>query len=181
VYVQVVTYSLEGITEGEYLDTASRLAPRFANLPGLLAKIWLENPGGNRYGAVYFWDDLESMERFDNSDLFEDGTPELTDLVAEEFGVLENLTAMTQPVLEILEPRLAPAPPPAKRAAVKHTGVKAGQPAAKRTPPPRRASTATPPTKKAPAKKAPAKKAPAKAAKKAAKAPAKKAAKRVRR
>ena len=104
-YVQLVTYGLEGISEDEYLDVAHGLAPRYAALPGLLAKIWLENPGGNRYGAVYFWEDAESMERFGNSDLFEGDTAEFTDFVFEEFRVLENLTVQTQPVLEIVESR----------------------------------------------------------------------------
>jgi heme-degrading monooxygenase HmoA len=104
-FVQVVIFSLEGISEEGYLDVANNLAPRFAGLPGLLAKVWLENPGANRYGAVYFWEDAESMERFGDSDLFEGETPEFADFISEEFRVLDNLTAQTQPVLEILEPR----------------------------------------------------------------------------
>lgn len=148
-FVQVVTHSLEGISEDEYLDVAHRLAPRTADLSGLLAKIWLENPGGNRYGAIYFWDDLESMERFSDSDLFEGRVPEFTDLNVEEFGVLENLTAETQPVLEILAPpRRATAAP----AAPSPSAIKAAQaPPRKRTPPPRKtaASTAERPAKSA--------------------------------
>ena len=177
-YVQVVTYSLEGISEDGYLDVANRLAPRVAGLPGLLAKLWLENAGGNRYGAVYFWDDLEAMERFSNSDLFEGEVPEFTDFVAEEFGVLENLTAMTQPVLEILEARPGPVPAPPQPVAAKKVGTGAGAPARKRTPParpsPQKAPAAKVPAKKAPAKKAPAAKVPATKAP-AAKVPVKKA------
>jgi heme-degrading monooxygenase HmoA len=104
-YVQLITFNLEGIDEEEYLDTAHRLAARIADQPGLLAKLWLENEGGNRYGGVYFWDDLESMERFSRSDLFEGRVPEFSNLSVEEFGVLENLTALTQPMLEVLEPK----------------------------------------------------------------------------
>ena len=136
-FVQVVTYSLEGISEEGYLDVANGVAPRYAGLPGLLAKIWLENPGGNRYGAVYFWEDAESMERFGNSDLFEGDTEEFVEFLSEEFKVLENLTAMTQPVLQILEGggRATPAPrtaAPAKKAAAGTTAAAAR----KRTPPP---------------------------------------------
>jgi heme-degrading monooxygenase HmoA len=148
VYIQVITYSLEGIDEEEYLDVANELAARIAGVPGLLAKLWLENSAGNRYGGIYFWDDLESMQRFGQSDLFEGRVPEFADSVVEEFGLLENLTAMTQPVLEILEPRrgpaaAAPAPAPAPALAAptaQAAGVAARQPSVrKRTPPPRKA------------------------------------------
>ena len=179
-FVQVVTYSLEGISEEGYLDVANGVAPRYSGLPGLLAKVWLENPGGNRYGAVYFWEDAESMDRFGRSDLFEGDTDEFTDLVSEEFKVLENLTAMTQPVLEILEGpgrtaavaarTPAPSAAPAKAAP-------AGPPArTTRTPPPPKKAGATtkgaakaPKTAKVPAT---AKAAKASATAKAAKAPA---------
>ena len=176
-YIQVITYSLEGIDEEEYLDVANELAARIAGVPGLLAKLWLENSAGNRYGGIYFWDDLESMQRFGQSDLFEGLVPEFADSVVEEFGVLENLTAMTQPVLEILEPRRGPtaaAAVPAAAPAVptaKAAGIAARQPSArKRTPPVRKAPAATgtatpaPSVKEAAAKKATSKKAAAKKA-----------------
>ncbi|MDQ3979185.1 MAG: YdhR family protein, partial [Actinomycetota bacterium] len=165
-FVQVVTYSLEGISEEGYLDVANGVAPRYSGLPGLLAKVWLENPGGNRYGAVYFWEDAESMERFGRSDLFEGDTDEFTDLVSEEFKVLENLTAITQPVLEILEGRGRTAAA-AARTPARSKATPAGPPArTKRTPPPPKKAGAT--TKGA-AKTAKATKAPAG---KAVKAPA---------
>lgn len=170
-YIQVITYSLEGIDEEEYLDVANELAARIAGVPGLLAKLWLENSAGNRYGGIYFWDDLESMQRFGRSDLFEGRVPEFADSVVEEFGLLANLTAMTQPVLEILEPRrgpaaVAPAPAPAPAASTAPpAAITARQPSArKRTPPPRKApapgrAARVPSGKKAVAKKAVGKKA----------------------
>ncbi len=107
-YVQVVTYGLGEIDEGEYFDVANDVAPRFAGMPGLLAKLWLGNTDESRYGAVYLWDDRESMERFVHSDLFEAFNPEFAEVAVEDFDVLENLTAVTQPVLQILEPRRQP-------------------------------------------------------------------------
>lgn len=153
-HIQYVAYSLEGISEEEYLDVAHRLAPRTAGLPGLLAKVWLENPGANRYGAIYFWEDLESMERFTNSDMYEGRVPEFADLISEEFSVLENLTGITQPLLEIVEARRPPtgAPTPAPSLA----GVQQPAPTTKkRTPPPGRAPAAKAPAKKAGAATAP--------------------------
>jgi outer membrane biosynthesis protein TonB len=182
VYVQFIAFSLDGITEEQYLDVANRVAPRAAGLPGLLAKLWLENPGANRYGAIYFWDDLESMERFVDSSLFEGEVPEFSDFTVEEFEVLENLTAMTQPALEIVPPRSTGAPPPpAEPPPPKATQatVKERTPPA-RTPPARKASAKKTSAKKVPAKKVPAKKVSAQKAP-AKKAPAKKAAKKLSR
>ena len=109
-YVQVVTYGLGEMSEGEYLDVANEIAPRFSRTPGLQAKIWLEDPEVGRYGALYFWDDRESMERFMHSDLFEETNPDFVEVESEGFGVLENLTAQTQPVLQVVEERRRGAP-----------------------------------------------------------------------
>jgi heme-degrading monooxygenase HmoA len=111
--VQIVTYNLNGISEGDYLDVANQLAARFSALPGLLAKIWLEDPESNTYGGIYLWDDEESMQRFLRSDLFEGTNPEFSNVTSQDFNVFENLTRQTQPVLEVLEePARAYAPPP---------------------------------------------------------------------
>ena len=138
-HVQVVTYGLDGMPESDYLDIANELAPNFSAIPGLQAKIWLEDPDRGRYGAVYFWEDKESMERFLRSDLFEGTNPDFLDVESEGFSILENLTAQTQPVIELVQSRrAAPArrPPVASKAAI-----------------PPKASTGRAPAKKAPAKK----------------------------
>ncbi|HEX2275086.1 MAG TPA: YdhR family protein [Acidimicrobiales bacterium] len=168
-YVQVVTYGLAGISEREYLDVANDVASRFAAMPGLQAKIWLEDPDRGRYGAIYLWDDRESMERFLASDLFETTNPDFVDVHSGGFEVLEHLTAQTQPVLELLP-------------AARQVSRRAAERPAKKAPPTAGASTGTaarriPVTTKSPAKAvAPTKKATA-ASKKAAKAAPKKAVK----
>ena len=109
-YVQVVTYALDGMQESEYLDICNELTPSFSSVPGLPAKIWLDDPDRGRYGAVYFWEDKESMERFLRSNLFEGTNAEFVDMESEGFAVLENLTAQTQPVLDVIPTRRGPAP-----------------------------------------------------------------------
>ncbi|MDQ4131799.1 MAG: YdhR family protein [Actinomycetota bacterium] len=186
-YVQVVTYGLAGISESEYLSVANDIAARFSAMPGLQAKLWLENPGQGRYGAIYLWDDRESMERFLHSGLFEAANTTFADVESEGFSVLENLTAQTQPVLEVIEPRRRPAaarqdrvapatrvsplPAPGAGGARKipvSTSAPAKKASAKKAPAKKasanKASAKKAPTKKAPAQKAPAKKAPAKKA-----------------
>jgi hypothetical protein len=137
-HIQVVTYALDGMPESDYLDLANDLAPSFSAIPGLLAKIWLDDPDRGRYGAVYFWDDKATMERFLHSDLFEGTNPEFVDVDSEGFAILENLTAQTQPVLEVVEARRRPAP---SRSAgpVKQPG----RPAAKAATPAKKARTST--------------------------------------
>ena len=185
-YVQVVTYGLAGITEGEYLDVANSVAPRFSGMPGLLAKLWLGNTEEGRYGAVYFWEDREAMERFLRSDLFEAFNPEFADVAVEDFDVLENLTAATQPVLQLLEPkRQPPARTPSPAAPRKAIAGRAASSGARRVPVTSKAATKA--TKKVtkrtttPAEKAPrTAKGAAGAARKAATPAAKKTAKKSR-
>ena|SRR5215212_8531710 len=108
-YVQVVSYALDGMPESDYLDLANELAPSFSGIPGLQAKIWLDDPDRGRYGAVYFWDDKAAMDRFLRSNLFEGTNAEFTEVESEGFAILENLTAQTQPVLEVVESGRRPA------------------------------------------------------------------------
>ena len=148
-HVQIVTFNLDGITEGDYIDVASRLAPRFASLPGLLAKVWLESPSSGTYGAIYFWEDEDAMNRFLATDLFEGTSPEFVNFTADDFSVLANLTRATQPVLTVLEDVALRTRAPARTAAVTEERA-ARAPAAKA--PARKASTTKAPARKAPAR-----------------------------
>ncbi len=144
-YVQIVTYNLNEVSEQDYIDIAHQVAAQFNSMPGLLAKVWLGESESNSFGAVYFWDDRESMERFTRSDLFEATYPGFANVASEGYGVYEHLTKATQPMLDILEdaqvveegwtgapastvePTAAPpAPPSPKRAAKKARGAKKG-------------------------------------------------------
>ena len=148
-HVQIVTFNLGGMSEGEYIDVASRLAPQFAGLSGLLAKVWLESPDAGVYGAVYFWNDEEAMERFLATDLFEGTNPSFANFSTEDFSVLENLTRATQPVLTVLEDRSPSGRAPA-RPAVTAGGGAAPAPAPAPAPEARaRVTKVTTPTGKA--------------------------------
>jgi heme-degrading monooxygenase HmoA len=111
-YVQIVTYNLNGVSEQDYIDIAHQVAPQFAAMSGLHAKVWLRNEGSNTYGAVYFWEDQESQERFVASDLFEGTYPGFVNVTSEGYEVYEHLTRTTQPMLEIMEEEAGWAPPP---------------------------------------------------------------------
>ena len=51
-HAQVITFGLNGITEEQFREACGADAPTFANLPGLLAKIWLRDPETNTFGPV---------------------------------------------------------------------------------------------------------------------------------
>jgi len=111
-YVQIVTYDLNGVTEQDYIDIAHQVASQFDAMGGLQAKVWLRNPDSDSFGAVYFWDDSEAQERFAASDLFEGTYPGFANVVSEGYEVYDQLTRATQPVLDIVEEEAGWAPPP---------------------------------------------------------------------
>lgn len=102
-HVQVVTFNLQGVSGEEYHEGCKGETGVFADLPGLLAKIWLRDPDENVYGAVYLWADREHYEAYVNGEIFkailEDDS--LSGVVSRNFGVYEDLTAQTSPGLSL--------------------------------------------------------------------------------
>jgi hypothetical protein len=90
-HIKIVTFRLREMDEAGYRAVCSELAPAFAEVPGLLTKIWLGDPAGNTYGGVYLFRDVESAEAY-----------RFADVTVRDFGVYEDLTAVTQPGLEIV-------------------------------------------------------------------------------
>jgi len=52
-----------------YEAHAERIAPGFAGLPGLIAKVWLGDAGEETYGGVYLWTDRASAEAYAEGEL----------------------------------------------------------------------------------------------------------------
>ena len=69
-HVQIIEFHLNDMSDGEYLEACEQLAPAFAAIPGLLAKVWLADPATGTYGGVYLFRDRRAMENFRRSDLF---------------------------------------------------------------------------------------------------------------
>jgi heme-degrading monooxygenase HmoA len=67
--VQIVQFQLAGIGPAEYESEAERIAPAFARLPGLIAKVWLADRGDDTYGGVYLWADRAAAEAYAEGDL----------------------------------------------------------------------------------------------------------------
>lgn len=103
-HVQIVTFDVTGLTDEGYLEAGAQLAPAIAEMPGLIAKIWLAEPEGNGYGGVYLWRDRAAMEGYIASDLFQAvaAFPHFTNIASRDFAVHEDLTRVTQPGLPVL-------------------------------------------------------------------------------
>lgn len=62
--VLIVNFKLDGIPAEAWEQQAAQLAPKFADMPDLLSKVWLADPGTDTYGGAYLWRDRASLEAY---------------------------------------------------------------------------------------------------------------------
>lgn len=105
-HVQVVNFNLAGMNEEEWQENGKRLAPKYVDVPGLVAKIWIKDPDENRFGAIYVWGDGASMDAFAKSDLGQRirNHPNYENLSISSFEVIGDLTRITAGELLRQEP-----------------------------------------------------------------------------
>lgn len=103
-YVQVVTFGLNGVTEEQFHEFCAGEAATFAALPGLLSKIWLRNPEGNSYGGVYLWRDRAAHDDYVQGEIYRSivQDPNLAGVKSAGFEVFEDLTKETQQALALV-------------------------------------------------------------------------------
>lgn len=97
-YVQIVTFQLDGLSGQDYLAACNQLAPTIAQVPGLIGKTFIANPETNTYGGVHIWRDRAAMEDYRTSELWRsiEGQPAFVGLVSQEFEVLEQPSRVTR-------------------------------------------------------------------------------------
>ena len=97
-HIQIINFSLDGISRSEYKQVCNDLAQRFADVPGLISKHWLANDGTNTYGGVYLWESKDAYEAFIASELFAavGGNPALANASSLDFDVIEGPTRITR-------------------------------------------------------------------------------------
>jgi heme-degrading monooxygenase HmoA len=102
-HIQVVNFNLKNMSDGEYRKMCDELASTFANMPGLISKVWLADPATNTYGGVYAWQDRSSYETFTRSELFQavGKHPNLTNITSRAFSVLEGPTRVTRGLVAV--------------------------------------------------------------------------------
>lgn len=105
-HIQIVTFRLKGMSHDDYVGLSRELAPRFAELSGLLSKTWLSDREANAYGGVYVWKDADAADVFARSELFATvaANESFADLESVRFDVLEAATRITRgPVTKVTE------------------------------------------------------------------------------
>jgi len=97
-HVQIVNFNLHGMSDAEFVEACdSVFAPAFANIPGLIAKVWLRDAANNAYCGVYAWENIEAMERYKTTELFASvvNSPNFVNLTSHDYDVLEGPTRAT--------------------------------------------------------------------------------------
>ncbi len=109
-HAQIITFKLDDMTEEGYLELCDGLAPAYAELPGLLAKVWLSDAPRNAFGGIYFWRDRDAMDAYLASDLLRavGASPHIQNIATNDYAVYDHLTRITQPELAIAQPVAAP-------------------------------------------------------------------------
>jgi hypothetical protein len=104
----VVTFKTHASQE-QFTAATAEHAPVFAELDGLLAKIWIADPESGThesgtYGGIYFFGDRTALDAYLESDLFESilAEPSFEDASWRCYHVLDELTAGTQPGIQIV-------------------------------------------------------------------------------
>jgi len=97
-HIQIINFHLRGVSEADYRALCDEVAPAFAEVPGLVSKVWLENSTTNTYGGVYTWASREAMDEYAKSDLFKAvaTNPNLAGITSIDFNVLEEPTSVTR-------------------------------------------------------------------------------------
>jgi hypothetical protein len=103
-HVQVATYRTDAMSDAAFTEANQEFAAAMAEVPGLLAKIWLKAPDGSTYGGVYLWRDRLAYEDFIGGELWASvlADDSLTDLESRDYAVMEDLTRATSPGLQIV-------------------------------------------------------------------------------
>lgn len=101
-HIQIINFHLKNVTEAQYGKLCDQLAPAFANVPGLIEKVWLANRATNTYGGVYTWRDKQAMVDFTKTELFRAVAthPNLDGIASTDFAVMEDPTRVTRGMIQ---------------------------------------------------------------------------------
>jgi heme-degrading monooxygenase HmoA len=97
-HVLIVTFQLKDIGAEEFEASYADVVPVFAEMPGLLEKLWVKQPETSTFGGVYLWQDQATCTQYLNSDMFQQhirNSPNTSNLVVQEYNVLEAPTQIT--------------------------------------------------------------------------------------
>jgi quinol monooxygenase YgiN len=103
-HIQIVNFNLREMSDEDFRTLCDQLAPVFADLPGMISKVWLADPATNTYGGVYTWQNRQAMEAFTQSELFQNvaNHPNFTNITARDFEILDGPTRVTHGLAQAL-------------------------------------------------------------------------------
>lgn len=99
----VVTFKTPASQEQFTAATAEHAAV-FAELDGLLAKIWIADSETSTYGGFYLFSDRAALDGYLESDVFQSilAEPSFEGTSWRRYQVLDELTSRTQPGLQVV-------------------------------------------------------------------------------
>lgn len=97
-YVQIITFQLDGMTPDEFAGINDWAATQYLGVPGLISKIFLADPDDDHaYGGVYLWETRRAAEDYLRNGiarvLVDD--PRFVDVQARVMAVLPGPTSIT--------------------------------------------------------------------------------------
>jgi hypothetical protein len=94
-YVQQVEFDLQGMSAADYEAFCEQAVPAIAQVPGVVAKLFVADTGSGRCAGIYTFEDSEAAEAYLQSDLFQTaivGNPQITNLQIRGGALLEGPT-----------------------------------------------------------------------------------------
>jgi hypothetical protein len=70
-YVQIIEFELQGLTRTEYEEFCMSAVPAIAEIPGVLAKLFLSDADSGRCAGIYTFIDRAAARAYVASDLFQ--------------------------------------------------------------------------------------------------------------
>ncbi len=92
------------VSRSEIENAFRPLASTFANMPGLLWKVWLMNEADKEAGGIYLFEDKSSVQKFLAGEIVAGmkKNPALSNLGVKQFEPIEDLTKITRGPLELV-------------------------------------------------------------------------------
>jgi hypothetical protein len=99
-HVSVFEYGITGMEDADWARVCEELATAFAQVPGLVSKVWLKGADGC-YGGVYVWNSEAAYHTFLESKLAAAlaAHPNIHALTLRDWAVDEQPTAVTRGML----------------------------------------------------------------------------------
>ncbi|MER3495300.1 MAG: monooxygenase [Mastigocladus sp. ERB_26_2] len=90
-----INFPFNGPWGNEMAQAYSELAHKLSETPGLLWKIWIENPSNGETGGIYLFEDASSLDTFLTEHITRLKSFGIENISAKQFDVNEQLTQIT--------------------------------------------------------------------------------------